>query len=59
MNKIIFNLDITSYQALNESTTKFINRFKKIKKEFNSTNINMKDLSLDDIDIIWNQNKSN
>ena len=26
MNKIIFNLDITSYQALNESTTKFINR---------------------------------
>ncbi len=53
------HLNINPEQALKKSTNKFIERFKLIEKDLESKKINMKDLSLEELDIIWEKNKNN
>ena len=51
------HLGYESEGTLKKSIDKFFNRFKKIEKYLKSQNINMKDLSLDELDDIWEKNK--
>ena len=51
------HLDINPEQALNDSTNKFIKRFKKIEKELKDKKIDMKSLSLEELDVLWEKNK--
>jgi len=51
------HLDINPEQALNESTNKFIKRFKKIEKDLKNKKIDFKKLSLEELDILWEKNK--
>ena len=51
------HLGYESEGTLKKSIDKFSNRFKKIEKYLKSQNINMKDLSLDELDDIWEKNK--
>ncbi len=44
--------------ALKKSIDKFCIRFKRIEKDLKKKNINMKDLSLEELDKIWDKNKS-
>ena len=53
------HLNINPEQSLKKSINKFIGRFKLIEKDLKSKKINMKDLSLDELDIIWEKNKNN
>ena len=51
------HLNIDPEKSLRLSTKKFINRFKKIEKDLNNKNIKIKDLSLNELDEIWEKNK--
>ena len=51
------HLNLNPEKSLRLSIKKFSNRFKKIEKKLKSKNINMKDLSLEELDEIWNKNK--
>lgn len=51
------HLDINPEQALNDSTNKFMKRFKKIEKELKDKKIDMKSLSLEELDVLWEKNK--
>ena len=51
------HLDINPEQALNESTNKFIKRFKKIEKDLKDKKIDIKELSLEELDVLWEKNK--
>jgi len=51
------HLDINPEQALNESTNKFIKRFKKIEKDLKDKKIDIKKLSLEELDALWEKNK--
>ena len=51
------HLGYESEGTLKKSIDKFSNRFKKIEKDLKNQNINMKDLSLDELDDIWETNK--
>ena len=53
------HLNINPEQALKKSINKFIVRFKLIEKDLKLKKINMKDLSLEELDIIWEKNKNN
>jgi uncharacterized protein YabN with tetrapyrrole methylase and pyrophosphatase domain len=43
--------------SLKQSINKFSDRFKRIEKDLKKKNIEMQDLSLEELDIIWNKNK--
>jgi len=51
------HLNLDPESSLRLSTEKFSNRFKKIEKELKTKKIDMKDLSLEELDKIWNKNK--
>ena len=51
------HLDYNPESALKSSIEKFCRRFKRIEKDLKQNNINMKDLSLDELDKIWEKNK--
>ena len=51
------HLNINPEKSLNIAINKFSNRFKKIEKDLISKNINMKDLPLDQLDTLWEENK--
>ena len=51
------HLDINPEQALNDSTNKFMKIFKKIEKELKDKKIDMKSLSLEELDVLWEKNK--
>jgi tetrapyrrole methylase family protein / MazG family protein len=51
------HLDIDPEKALRLSTKKFSHRFKKIEKKLRNENIKISDLSIDELDIIWEKNK--
>ena len=53
------HLNIDPEKSLRIAIEKFSRRFKKIEKNLNSKNIKMKDLSLDELDRIWEDNKIN
>ena len=53
------HLNIDPENSLRISIEKFSKRFKKIEKDLKSKNINMKDLSLKELDEIWDRNKKN
>jgi len=53
------HLEINPDQSLRKSINKFIRRFKVIEKDLQSKNINMKNLSLNELDEIWEKNKKN
>ena len=51
------HLNLDPEKSLRLSIEKFSQRFKKIEKDLKSKNINMKDLSLKQLDGMWNKNK--
>ena len=51
------HLNIDPEKSLRLSIKKFSNRFKKIEKDLNAKNIKIKDLSLNELDKIWEENK--
>ena len=51
------HLDLNPEQALNESTNKFIKRFKKIEKHLKDKKTDIKELSLEELDVLWEKNK--
>ena len=51
------HLNLNPEKSLRLSIEKFSQRFKKIEKDLKSKNINMKDLSLKQLDVMWNKNK--
>lgn len=51
------HLDINPEQALNESTNKFMKRFKRIEKDLKDKKIDIKKLSLEELDVLWEKNK--
>ena len=51
------HLDYDSESSLKKSIDKFSNRFKNIETDLKERGINMKDLSLDELDEIWDKNK--
>ena len=51
------HLNIDPENSLKNATKKFSRRFKKIEKDLNSKKINIKDLSLEKLDQIWEKNK--
>ena len=51
------HLDYDSESSLKKSINKFSDRFKRIEKKLKEEGINMKDLSLDELDKIWDKNK--
>ena len=53
------HLNIDPENSLRMSIEKFSKRFKRIEKDLKSKNINMKDLSLRELDKIWDKNKKN
>ena len=52
------HLEINPDKSLRDSINKFIRRFKVIEKDLQSKKINMQDLSLNDLDEIWEANKN-
>ena len=44
--------------ALNNATTKFINRFSKVEQKATEKNINMQTASLQTLDLLWEEVKS-
>ncbi len=46
-------LDVDAEFSLNKATEKFINRFKAVEDEVNARGFDMKDLTLEDLDKIW------
>ena len=53
------HLDLDPEKALRLSTKKFSSRFKKIEKKLNADNIKMSNLSIEELDAIWEKNKKN
>ena len=51
------HLNINPESSLDKAISKFSFRFKKIEKDLKKKNIKMQDLSLAELDNIWNQNK--
>jgi len=51
------HLNINAESSLNKSVDKFSRRFKTIEKELQNNNTNISDLSLEELDIMWNKNK--
>ena len=51
------HLDINPEQALNQSTNKFISRFKEIEKDLKNKQVNMNELSVKELDVLWEKNK--
>ena len=51
------HLNLDPEKSLRLSIDKFSNRFKKIENDLKLKNINMKDLSLNELDEIWDKNK--
>ena len=51
------HLDYNPESALKSSIEKFSKRFKRIEKDLKQKNINMQDLSLQELDKIWEKNK--
>ena len=51
------HLNYDSESSLKKSIDKFSDRFKRIEKDLKTKNINMKNLSLGELDEIWNKNK--
>ena len=51
------HLNYNPETALKSSINKFSKRFKRIEKDLKQKNINMKDLSLRELDKIWDKNK--
>ena len=51
------HLGYDSESSLKKSIDKFSNRFKRIEKDLKRKNINIKDLSLEELDQIWDKNK--
>ena len=51
------HLDLDPESSLKSSIDKFSKRFKRIEKKIEEKNIDMKKLSLDELDMIWEQNK--
>ena len=52
------HLKLNPEESLKISTNKFSKRFKNIEKELKVKKINMEDLSLDELDLIWEKNKT-
>lgn len=52
------HLKLDPEKSLKISTNKFSKRFKNIEKELKVKKINMEDLSLDELDLIWEKNKT-
>ena len=52
------HLKLNPEESLKISTNKFSKRFKNIEKELKVKKINIEDLSLDDLDLIWEKNKT-
>ena len=50
-------IDVIPERALNDATDKFIGRFEKVESEVISQNKNIKDMSLNELDEIWDQIK--
>ena len=53
------HLNLDPEKTLKLSIEKFSKRFKSIEKELNKKNIKMKNLSLEELDKIWEKNKKN
>ena len=53
------HLNINPDQSLRSSINKFMRRFKVIEKDLRSKKIDMKKLSLNELDEIWEENKKN
>ena len=51
------HLNISPEQSLNQSTDKFITRFKRIEKDLKSKNISIDELSINDLNKLWDENK--
>ena len=51
------HLKINAESSLKKSIDKFSKRFQIIEKELQNNNINISDLSLEELDIMWNKNK--
>jgi len=51
------HLGYDAESALKQSIKKFSDRFKRIEKDLKKKNIEMQNLSLEELDIIWNKNK--
>ena len=51
------HLNINPEKSLNSAINKFSSRFKKIEKDLKTKNIDMKDLPLDQLDDLWEENK--
>ena len=51
------HLNIDAESSLKKSTEKFSERFKKIEKDLKNKNIKIQDLSLEELDEIWEKNK--
>lgn len=51
-------LDINPEQALNLTLKKFIKRFQYIEKELAARNVNLKDATLEEMDLLWNKIRS-
>ncbi len=50
-------LNVNAERALNDATDKFINRFEKVEKDVISMGKNIKDMDINELDMIWDQNK--
>ena len=50
-------LDINAERALNDATDKFINRFETVENEVISMGKNIKEMDMNELDMIWDQNK--
>ena len=50
-------LGVNAERSLNDATDKFINRFEAIEKEVISMGKNIKEMNMDELDLIWVQNK--
>ena len=53
------HLGYDAESSLKNSTEKFSKRFKKIEKDLKNKNIKIQDLSLEELDEIWEKNKYN
>ena len=53
------HLGYDAESSLKNSTEKFSRRFKKIEKDLKNKNIKIQDLSLEELDEIWEKNKYN
>ena len=53
------HLELDPENSLKSSINKFSKRFKKIEKELDQKDIDMKKLTLEELDNIWEKNKKN